>query len=258
MKDPTGPFNRKKLLAFLEKKAKEEKDWENVIAFVKKEPGVYIFAGFIRDKLSQLFSSSVNSFFNMHAQHPLGLDVWFLVGPFVYFHTSCVRTAKAQPSLHKCAGSPEPSLVAYVISTIISWAGSVVARSLWVLDYSVSYHIWFKSWAMQGDTMSSGRIHVQRSFRKFACALNKFWLVESWFLETWSSGSRYIAQRNANEQQPFTVWCICCHWTMYPKINFQPIRTCWMHAQIRRMNEKYVSFHWTCIALHSVQWLAGL
>ena len=40
MRDPTGPFNRKKLLAFLEKKAKEEKDWENVIAYVKKAPGM--------------------------------------------------------------------------------------------------------------------------------------------------------------------------------------------------------------------------
>ena len=27
--------------------------------------------------------------------HPVGLDVWFLVGPFVYFHTSCVQTVKA-------------------------------------------------------------------------------------------------------------------------------------------------------------------
>ena len=29
--------------------------------------------------------------------HPVGLDVWFLARPFVYFyfHTSCVRTAKA-------------------------------------------------------------------------------------------------------------------------------------------------------------------
>ena len=52
--------------------------------------------------------------------HPVGLDVCFLVGPFVYFHTSCVRTAKALARLHGCAGSPEPSLVAYVISTIIS------------------------------------------------------------------------------------------------------------------------------------------
>ena len=56
--------------------------------------------------------------------HPVGLDIRFLVGPFVYFHTSCLRTAKALARLRRCAGSPEPSLVAYVISTIISWAGS--------------------------------------------------------------------------------------------------------------------------------------
>ena len=42
-KDPTGPFSRKKLLAFLEKKAKEEKDWENVTQYVKKEPGISRF-----------------------------------------------------------------------------------------------------------------------------------------------------------------------------------------------------------------------
>ena len=56
--------------------------------------------------------------------HPVGLDVWFLVQPFVYFHTSCVQTVKALARLRGCAGSPEPSLVAYVVSTIISWAGS--------------------------------------------------------------------------------------------------------------------------------------
>ena len=53
--------------------------------------------------------------------HPVGINVWFLVGPFAYFHTSCVRTAKALPRLRGCAGLPEPSLVAYVVSTIISW-----------------------------------------------------------------------------------------------------------------------------------------
>ena len=57
--------------------------------------------------------------------HPGGLDAWFLVRHFVYFHTSCVRTAKAPAKLRGCAGSPEPSPVAYVISTIISWAGSI-------------------------------------------------------------------------------------------------------------------------------------
>ena len=72
------------------------------------------------------FSSAVNSILQTCMRsHPMGQDVWFLVGPFVYFHTSCVRTAKALARLRRCAGSPEPSLVAYVISTIISWAGSV-------------------------------------------------------------------------------------------------------------------------------------
>ena len=55
--------------------------------------------------------------------HPVEIDVWFLVGPFVYFHTSCVRIAKALARLRGWAGSLEPSLVAYVISTIMSWTG---------------------------------------------------------------------------------------------------------------------------------------
>ena len=62
--------------------------------------------------------------------HPVGLDVWFLVWPFVYFHSSCVRTAKALARLRRCAGSPEPSLVAYALSTIILWAGSYMYFSV--------------------------------------------------------------------------------------------------------------------------------
>ena len=58
---------------------------------------------------------------------PLGLHVWFLVRPFVYFHTLCVRTAKALVRLRIRAVSPEPSLFAYAISTIISWAAAIIA-----------------------------------------------------------------------------------------------------------------------------------
>ena len=57
---------------------------------------------------------------------PVGLDVWFLVGPFVYFNTSWLRTAKALARLRGCAGLPEPSLVAYVTSTIISWVDPII------------------------------------------------------------------------------------------------------------------------------------
>ena len=41
--------------------------------------------------------------------------------------------------------------------------------------------------------LSNGMIHVQQSFRESVRALNKFWSVESWFLDTRSSSSRYIA-----------------------------------------------------------------
>ena len=56
---------------------------------------------------------------------------WFLVGPFGYFHTSCVRTAKALVRLRRYAGRPEPSLVACVISTMISSAGSNESKVLY-------------------------------------------------------------------------------------------------------------------------------
>ena len=58
--------------------------------------------------------------------HPVGLAVLFLVRPFVYFHTWYMPTVTALMRLRESAASPEPSLVAYVISTIISWAGSNV------------------------------------------------------------------------------------------------------------------------------------
>ena len=52
----------------------------------------------------------------------VGLHVWVLVWPFVYFNTSCLRTAKALARLRSCAGSHEPSLVACnKYHNLISW-----------------------------------------------------------------------------------------------------------------------------------------
>ena len=68
-------------------------------------------------------------------EYPVGLDVWFLVRPFVYFHTSCAK-GKALASLRG-------SLVAYVISTIISWAGSFRNQSFFQL-----YINWSTKWVL--------------------------------------------------------------------------------------------------------------
>ena len=91
-------------------------------------------------KLSRLmrlwhFLSSVNSFFKRAwAAIQLGLDVWYFVRPIVYCHTLCVQTAKALARLRGCVGSPGPSLVVYVVSTMISWAGSI--KEAQPLDYA--------------------------------------------------------------------------------------------------------------------------
>ena len=83
------------------------------ISSVLFEPAHEIMALFILRKL--ILQTRMRS-------HPVELNVWVLVWLFVYFHTSCVQTAKALVRLHGCAGSPVPSLVAYVICTIITSA----------------------------------------------------------------------------------------------------------------------------------------
>ena len=81
------------------------------------------------------FSPSVNSFFKRACatiQWGLMFDFWS-----VYFHSSCVRTVKALSRLYGCAGSPEPLLVAFVISTIISFYIFMVIFTFFV---SLNHH----------------------------------------------------------------------------------------------------------------------
>ena len=95
------------------------KDVEQNLHFLNKtafEPSREILVLFVLRKHSA----------NAHAQPSSGARCVILVWPFVYFHTSCVRTAKALARLRGCTGSPEPSLVPYAISTIIAWAGSFI------------------------------------------------------------------------------------------------------------------------------------
>ena len=81
-------------------------DWMDVQADLSPGWAHSHFVGFVMSRLkcsetvneswqeSMYFSSSVNSLQTRVRSHPMGLDVWYLVGPFFYFHTSCVRTVK--------------------------------------------------------------------------------------------------------------------------------------------------------------------
>ena len=86
------------------------------------------------------FSSSVNSF----CKRTCTAILWArcLIFGLVYFHTSCVRTAKALSRLRGCAGSPEPSLVVYVISTIISWDDSYNCHAHTLIKHRIQLLAW--------------------------------------------------------------------------------------------------------------------
>ena len=94
------PFNKQDMMA---------------IYWIPSEPAHEIMVLFVRRLILQTCMRS----------HPVGLDVWFVVGLFIYFHPSCVQTAKALAELRWCTGLSQPSLVAYLISTISSWASSI-------------------------------------------------------------------------------------------------------------------------------------
>ena len=98
------------------------------VVFLWYEPSHEIMAIFVLGKL--ILQMCMLS-------HSVELDGGFLVGLFVYFHTSCMRIVKPLARLRGCAGRPEPSLVTYVINTIISWAGSYMSGYIIIKKYSL-------------------------------------------------------------------------------------------------------------------------
>ena len=47
------------------------------------------------------------------------------LGPYIIYHVS-----KQQRLLRDCSGSPEPPLFAYVITTLFTWAGSIMCTTI--------------------------------------------------------------------------------------------------------------------------------
>ena len=90
------------------------------------------------------------------------------------------------------------------------------------------------------------------------------WKLIFWYKVQWPQIHRTVEQFSTNQtpgdilypgfwlvENCSIVRWICYHWTLYPKINFQPIRTCLTRAQFRGMTVGHVWFRCTCIALHS-------
>ena len=62
-----------------------------------------------------------------HSEEP---GIWLSVWRFLLTHCLYERAAKVLARLRGCAGSPEPSLLAYAISTKFAWRGPKTSSSL--------------------------------------------------------------------------------------------------------------------------------
>ena len=119
---------------------------------------------------------------------------------------------------------------------------------------------------------SNGMIHVQLSLWNCACVKQVLigWTLIFAYKVQWQQIHRTVEQFSTNQNPGYTmspsVWlvencsiagCICCHWTLYPKINFQPMRTCLMHMQIQWGAVGHVPFRWNlpCIVCYDTPFL---
>ena len=85
--------------------------------------------------------------------HPVGLDVWFLVGNFIYFQSSCVRTAKALAWLRRSDAQAHLSLR---WSPVTSTRATDILKSKSVrsLDDVIRTYVWQSQIAMKTNDSS--------------------------------------------------------------------------------------------------------
>ena len=139
---------------------------------------------------------------------------------------------------HLCVKTNSVDIINVIICTNQVWPGGLL---LWLLESTFQTH----GAHYERRYVSNGMIHVQWSFREIAHALNKFWLVESWFLDTRSNGSIYIAQGAVFANQTLS-WILVGRKLFHCAMFLLPLDT------------GHVSIRWTCIALHSVRCVDNL
>ena len=63
---------------------------------------------------------------NVHAGVSCGNIGLIIIWVFIYIHTLCMQAVKAMARMSICAGTPQPSLLGYIVCIEISWACPVI------------------------------------------------------------------------------------------------------------------------------------
>ena len=136
-----------------------------------------------------------------------------------------VRTAKGLARLHGCAGSPEPSLVSYVISTIISWAGSFYMNENGTLKFHSLSRTANWNWSILNKNVSHNFTHLHAFLARTQARvfLNQRSFLRHWYY--WAHSEIHLVLRGD------------------PEIALSPMRysvyDCWLTAD--------VTFHFPCL-----------
>ena len=149
--------------------------------------------------------------------HSEGPGIWFSVWRFLLIHCLYERAAKVLARLRGCAGSPEPSLLAYAISTKFAWRGpynlsSIFMRNFMTIASLCSWADWFEPYLVENP-------------KDRFLMLRLIW-HQSWWL-TW----RWINSRNWKEHHVMSEilgWKTLCNgrWEYCRKKTFGIVRPC--------------------------------
>ena len=142
--------------------------------------------------------------------NPWGLHIWYLIGPFVYFHTLCVRTAKALARLRRCAVSSEPSLFDYAISTISHELDQMIKQ--WIR--TLFFHTWVLNWCFTEHLScimtKPTKWHVRPAKTQISLGIRPDWSESS--LSAWrrlgSLATHWVHSEDSDQtgQMPRLVW----------------------------------------------------
>ena len=165
-------------------------------------------------------------------------DFWLDFSSTSILHVCEQRRLWAVARLQWCAGLPEPSLVACVISSIISWAGSFV-----------TFWNWTESWSERGRKNKPNHempLNINLSQQNTAVTMSdlSFNIPRSY----WAASSEFVSSSILSWQiltvhaQPFS-----CAINGRSHVGLQLFCLYANMAKIRAFCDNFLLFHWSCI-----------
>ena len=146
-------------------------------------------------------------------RHSEGPGIWLSVWRFLLTHCFYERAVKVLARLRGCAGSPEPLLLAYAISTKFAWRGPYNSPNIYLVNIHALHY--FNSNFSKYKTMTfENCVFVNVLYFFFIDFCDESFievLIGSCLFQVWTSCSGHMACKV--EVPFFAGWGECCSYT---------------------------------------------